>query len=73
MRAVPRNGPSSLQRFSIAPCGVSFPEALDVVEIAQVPNPPGMRLRGLEKLEEDAAKRLTHAARAVFNDCMLSP
>ena len=50
-----------------------FPEALDVVEIAQVPNPPGVSLRGLEKLEEDAAKRLTHAARAVFNDFMISP
>ena len=50
-----------------------FPEALDVVEIAQVPYPPGVRLKGLEKLEEDAAKRLTHAARAVFNDCMISP
>ena len=50
-----------------------FPEALDVVEIAQVPHPPGVCLRGLEKLEENAAKRLTHAARAVFNDFMISP
>ena len=50
-----------------------LPEALDVVEIAQVPNPRGVSLRGLEKLEEDAAKRLTHVARAVFNDFMISP
>ena len=73
MRAVPRNGPSSLQRFSIAPLRREFPEALDVVEIAQVPYPPGVCIRGLEKLEEDAAKRLTHAARADFNDFMISP
>ncbi len=45
----------------------------DSPPIAQVPYPSGVRLRGPEKLEEDAAKRLTHAARAVFNDCMISP
>ena len=50
-----------------------FPEALDIVEIAQLPNPPVVSLRGLEKLEESAAKRLAHRARAVFNDFMISP
>ncbi len=50
-----------------------FPEALDIVEIAQAPNPPVVSLKGLEKLDNDAAKRLTHIARAVFNDFMISP
>ncbi len=50
-----------------------FPEALDIVEITQVSNPPVVSLRGLEKLEEETAKRLTHRARAVFNDFMISP
>ena len=50
-----------------------FPEARDIVEIVQVPNPPVVSLRGLEKLEENVAKRLTHTARAVFNDFMISP
>ena len=50
-----------------------FPEALDIVEIAHVPNPLAVSLQGLEKLEESAAKRLAHCARAVFNDFMISP
>ena len=50
-----------------------FPEALDLLEIAQVPNPPAVSLRGLEKLDEDVVKRLTHTARGVFNDFMISP
>ena len=29
-----------------------YPEALDIVEIAQAPDPPMVSLRGLEKLED---------------------
>ena len=47
--------------------------ALDLVETAQAPNPPVVSLTGLEKLEHDAAKRLTHIVWAVFNDFMISP
>ena len=50
-----------------------FPEALDIVEIAHAPNTTVVSLRGLEKLEDDTAKRLAHSARAVFNDFMISP
>ena len=50
-----------------------FPEALDLVEIAQAPHPPVVSLRGLERLEEDIAQRLTLRARAVFNNFMVSP
>ena len=50
-----------------------YPEALDIIEIAQAPDPPTVSLRGLEKLEDKTAKRLTHTARAVFNDFMISP
>ena len=50
-----------------------FPEALDIVEIVQAPDTPMVSLRGLEKLEDETAKRLAHRARAVFNDFMISP
>ncbi len=50
-----------------------FPEALDIVEIAHGPDIPGVSLRGLERLDENTAKRLAHKARAVFNDFMINP
>ncbi len=50
-----------------------FPEALGTVEIVQASDTPMVSLKGLEKLEDDTAKRLAHSARAVFNDFMISP
>ena len=50
-----------------------FPEALDIVEIVQEPETLVVSLKGLEKLEDETAKRLAHRARAVFNDFMISP
>ena len=50
-----------------------FPEALDIIEIVQASDTAMVSLRGLEKLEDETAKRLAHRARAVFNDFMISP
>ena len=43
-----------------------FPEALGTVEIVQASDTPMVSLTGLEKLEDETAKRLAHRARAVF-------
>ena len=50
-----------------------FPEALRIVDISHAPGAPVVSVRNLEKLDEQTAKDLVHAARGVFNEFMMSP
>ena len=50
-----------------------FPEAGAVVEISQTPQTSVVSLRNLEQLEEGTATALTHKARAIYNEFMISP
>jgi len=50
-----------------------FPESADVVQVSHSVDDAVVHLLHLDQLEEDAAEKLAHRARAVYNDFMISP
>ena len=50
-----------------------FPESLAIVEISHAPQTPVVSLRNLEQLEAETSKALTHRARVIYNEFMISP
>ena len=50
-----------------------FPESLAIVEISHTLQTPVVSLRNLEQLKAETARALTHKARAIYNEFIISP